>query len=534
MSRTPSIRPSSLSIALPLVGLGMTLLATPAIAAEQGEAVHPEVPWAVVVDDGEPSLLERATGVNVPPEDRIEPYFIDGMLYDADSLNVDSLTAMGLPPQTAVDFDPTPGVLYVEMNGVTLEPDCDGPQAANGALNCSPLVKQKTVFPAYGTSQSKAAVFQKLSNYYNAFNLVLSTNRPPAYLPYTMAVIGGTSGNAGLGNGTCGVANVACDGAKRNHVSLSFPDSCGGSVAEIAAQETAHNWGLEHTVVKTDLMYPFVTGGTGSFRDECMDISHATGNGVTQCTYVHKSYCPGGGGEAQNSYAELLGVFGARQADDEAPQILAIEPADGAVFSTEDTFGVNVDLADNSNFLGVRWTWSEGVPEELGGKTYTRCTNQVCDADYKAWKSVDSGWEFLVLTKPPAGAYTFTIEAMDAYGNSVSQTVSVDVVEAETTSGGSDSDGSDSDSDSGSTGGTSGDGSTGGSSDGSTGGTSDGSGDGSGDPSGDPTLSGGDDATASATTGSMDDDSGCRIGDPPPFAALGLLALGFVRRRRRS
>ncbi|MCA9636424.1 MAG: hypothetical protein KC420_10395, partial [Myxococcales bacterium] len=384
--------------------------ASTAVAAP-GEAL-PGAPWAVVTDDGQPtSLIEKVTGKRVDPEDYVEPYFLDGMVYDAESFNVDTLAAMGLTPAAlpGFDFPPTPGILYISMGGVTLTPTCGNGEPANGARNCTPLVSKETTFPAYGTAQTQAAVVQKLANYYDPFHIVLTTNRPPDYLPYTMAVLGGSSGNAGYQNGVCGIANVACDGLKRNHVSLSFPSSCGGAVAEVAAQETAHNWGLEHTNVKSDLMYPYVQGGVQTFQDSCMPISHATGNGVTQCTYVHEYYCESGGGEEQNSKGELLGVFGPRADDNEKPVIVSIEPADGAVFTPDETITVTANLSDNFNMLGVRWTWFEGVPADLG-ETYTRCTNKVCDDDYNPWKEIDSPWDFLTLTKAPPGKYGFKLE----------------------------------------------------------------------------------------------------------------------------
>ncbi|HEY8378110.1 MAG TPA: hypothetical protein VIK91_16555, partial [Nannocystis sp.] len=319
---------------------------------EPGKPISPDAPWAIA-PEGPRSHYEELFGEPYDPT-LVEPRWDGNLLFDGESLALGILEEQGLP-LPALDHDPTPGVLYLAMDGVTLRPKCNGyhPQQANAALNCSPLVSKETTFPVPpGGENTKAVVLQKLRNYYAAFNLVITTTRPPDWLPYTMAVIGGTSSNAGQPNGVCGVANVACDGAKRNHVSLTFPSSCVGVTAEVAAQETAHNWGLEHTDVQADLMYPFVAGGN-SFRDECMDISHATGSGITQCTYVHKVYCPEGQGEQQNSHAELMGVFGPREEDTIPPEIVSITPPDGSVFTTADTFLVSAQVTDNSNFVGA-------------------------------------------------------------------------------------------------------------------------------------------------------------------------------------
>jgi hypothetical protein len=380
-----------------LSSLPILLLALSAV--EAGQPITPAAQWAVA-PEGARSHLEALTGRRIDP--RALPTVHDGtMMFDGESLNADLLKALDLDPQAALDHDPTPGILYLALDGVTLKPTCNGPQTANAALNCSPLVKQETTFPSAGSPQAKGSIVQKLSQYYADFNILVTDQRPPDWLPYTMAVIGGTSGNAGQPNGVCGIANVACDGSKRNHVSLSFPGSC-GAAAETAAQESAHNWGLEHTDIKTDLMYPYLEGA-GQFRQECMGISHATGSGKTQCGYVHKLHCPNGLGEEQNSHAELLGVFGPRVTDTTAPTIAAIIPEEGAVFTTEDTFQVSATITDDSNFVGVKWTWLEGLPADLQADGYTRCTNDVCSDSFASWSKVSQPWDFVKFAKPPAG-----------------------------------------------------------------------------------------------------------------------------------
>lgn len=517
---------------MPLVGLSclVAVLAPPSDPSMPwtaeivpGQPISDGAPWALAPDDHPRTLLEQVFGERIDPT-TVAPLREGNLVFDGESLARSQLAALGLPVP-ALDFDPTPGILYVAMDGVTLKRLCGGGQVANAALNCSPLVDDETSFPPLqGGDAARAVVMQKLSTFYAPFNLVLTTTRPPDWLPYSMAVIGGTSGNAGQGNGVCGVANVACDGAKRNHVSLTFPQSCAGSSAEIAAQESAHNFGLEHTDIQADLMYPFVAGGD-SFIDSCMDISHATGDGITQCTYVHEFYCPAGGGEQQNSHDELLGVFGPREVDTIAPEIVDVQPPDGSVFTTADSFTISATLTDNLNMVGVKWTWLEGLPPDFQESGYTRCTNDVCTDDYAAWRPIDSPWEFLTFTKPPAGAYKFKVEVMDSYGNSATRTLALTVNPAagETTGGP--------------------DGTTGGP-DGTTGepdptGGPESTGE-VPDPTGQPGQTGGvTSATggATSTTGGQEpgeDTCDCRVDDPRPPLALLLLAGLAPRRRRRG
>jgi len=478
-------------------------------------------PWAqVVTGEQSKSLFERRYGAEAEAaRQAFQPFMQDGVLYDRDSGAADMYRQLGVPPLHAENYEPTVGVLYVETGGVTLNPTCGNGESANAAKNCTPLVDSTITFPAIGGGAG-AGLFQELQSYYEPFNLVMTQNRPPDYLPYTMAVVGGSAQLAGF-SGACGVANVACDGLKRNHVSLTFPESCGGS-ANTAAQETAHNWGLEHTDNAGDLMYPFNMGGFQQFVDSCMTISHATGDGNTQCGYVHEVYCPAGKGEVQNSYGELMGVFGPRAVDSVEPEVVSVFPENGAVFSTSDTVLVTAEIDDDSRMVGVKWTWEEGLPE--GTDSYTKCTNKVCDEDFVTGASFDPSeiaWDFVNLQEPPVGVYSFKVEVLDAYGNYDSRTITFEVTE-DGSEGGADASADES-----------GGGSGGGTGDDGTGGSGADGASGIGTGGFDGGLDGGDDGDPEGC--------GCRSsGDTPPalpwsgmLAVFGLLFVGRGRRPLR-
>ena len=243
-------------------------------------------------------------------------------------------------------------------------------------------------------------------------------------------VIGGATSLVGGAAGVCGLAQVSCDGAKRNHVSLTFAESCPDKVAIIAAQESAHNWGLEHVTDPTDVMYPYAVADAPAYVDRCVEVSNQTGSPLTQCTSSHALYCPEGQGEAQNGHAELLGVFGPRTQDLEAPVIVETTPRNGDTWTTDDVFVVTATVADDSDFVGVRWSWTEGLPAELGA-SLTRCTNQVCDLEYPAWKPIDTPYDFVELNHPPAGSYRITLEVIDARGHWVGKEIAFTVVEGD-------------------------------------------------------------------------------------------------------
>ena len=346
-----------------LLIVGGAALASGTVHAAETVPISNE-PWARVVrDELSKSLFERTYGAEAEAARMQVPTrrLGGGLVTGRDSWSKDVMQATGVGPVPAYNYDPGVGVLYVEMQGVTLTPSCPTTDFANGALNCTPLVAfEVDVPPMPGGDSAQAAAFQQLRQYYDAFNVVMSTQRPPDYLPYTMAVIGGSAELVGQ-DPSCGIANVACDGLKRNHVSLTFP-GC-GDPAGVAAQETAHNWGLEHTDNNGDLMMQGVFA-VQAFLDTCMNILNAP-DSDTQCGYVHEIHCAAGDGEQQNSFAELMGVFGPRAPDEVDPEIVEIYPEDGSVFTPDDSFVVGARVEENGTMVGVKWTWLEGLPEEL-------------------------------------------------------------------------------------------------------------------------------------------------------------------------
>lgn len=403
----------------------------------EGRPALDGVPWAAWAS---PELSGENPASSPQDAPTLPSFQVGDMVYDATTFGPDGLRRPELPPVAGMANDPTPGILYVAFEGETIRPICNnGGDTANGALNCSPLVDREVTFPPYGSGAQRDSVFQRLAGYYDAYDIVMTTNRPPDYVPYTMAVVGGTASMAGQGGGVCGIANVACDGLKRNHVSLTFPQSCGG-VAEVAAQETAHNWGLEHVADRGDLLFPTTGGGVKSFKNECNPIDESTA--PSQCGYIHAIYCDGDD-RSQNSHAELLGVFGPRTPDTVAPKIVSVSPEPGSKFTSEDSFTVSARIEEDSNFVGLRWTWTDGAPDgEL-----TRCTNGTCDDKFIAFADpTETSWDFLSLGPGiPGGTYTFKVEVMDAYGNSDSQEFSIEVdgpPAPSTTSGSGSGDGS--------------------------------------------------------------------------------------------
>ncbi|MCH9684767.1 MAG: hypothetical protein K0V04_25250 [Deltaproteobacteria bacterium] len=412
----------------------MTLPSAATAADVPTRRIMQDVPWALALDDAlSKSIVEQRYGPPAGARWRDLPPRWDGdRLVTRDSFDAQALAELGLPPLHAEAYEPSPAVVYVAMDGITLQPECSNGDSSNSALRCTPLVDQETSFPAF--QDGAEAEYQQLQSYFEPFDVVFTTEPPPEYQPYLLAVVGGSSIRDIVD--LCGRATLSCDGLLRNLVSVNFPESC-ENMANTIAHEIGHNFGLEHTDYPVDMLYPYINGGWKTFVSGCLDISHATGSGITACGYIHELHCPEGGGEQQNTYEELMGVVGPRVPDVVAPQVISTFPPDGAQMTTDDAFTITAHIEDDSRTVGVRWTWLKGMPEGLD--SFTRCTNHVCDEDFNPGVSFvpgDLAWDFIGFSQPPVGEYEFLVEVIDAYGNLDARLLSFEVVEDDGTDSG--------------------------------------------------------------------------------------------------
>jgi hypothetical protein len=145
------------------------------------------------------------------------------------------------------------------------------------------------------------------------------------------------------------------------------------------------------------------------------------------CPARHAVHCPDSGGTTQSSHAELLGALGPRRVDTGPPEIVDVTPADGSVFTVNDVVLVGARVVEDGTFVGARWTWLGGLPEELPFG-HDRCTNGVCADDFGSDGDPDADYEYLLLVGPPVGQYVFAFEVMDSAGQEASTTVSFRVV----------------------------------------------------------------------------------------------------------
>lgn len=367
-------------------------------------------------------------------------------------------------PRPTAGGQPPPAIIFVNFDGATLMMGGD-----NSQMDSSEIYGGE--FLPYGAGEKRAAVMQATRADWVPFNIDVVDVRPEAG-NYTMNMTGPTNF---VGPGVLGIAPLDCrNQGNPNNVTYAFHSVDDGfdaaTTATTIGQEVAHSFGLEHVDEPGDILNPVNAGGDPSFIDECLPLTG--GGGGAFCAEQHTQFCADGQG--QNSFQELLEIFGPAIPDVDGPVVLITAPLTGTMYDDGDGFTVIVTITDDSEVMEAE-LYSNGVPVMID-------TNP-------PW-----GWQ---INNTPPGIYTLEVVATDEYGNQgLSTPIAIQV------------------------------------------GGGGGGGSGGVDESGGGSLDGGTDSDGADTEGAGQDDDasgcGCTGGEAPaPLPmAVGLLALLGLRRRR--
>ncbi|MFV8749756.1 Ig-like domain-containing protein [Nannocystaceae bacterium ST9] len=446
------------------------LVGDEALADPPGWSVTPVVPDEPSEPWTSPGEIDRLSLPFTPQEQGIEPTQL---------------------PEVPVD---APTYIFVNMDGTNLT----WTGGDNSTQDSSVIAYQYNFdgpYPAYGgTAAQRQSVMDAVEADWAPFNMIVTSTRPVGN-NYTMCMTG--PANQPFGNNVLGIAPLDCQNANPNNIVFAFhsANQLGGGLgantqATTISQEVAHAYGVEHVTATSDIMNPYNAGGNPSFTNNCIAIDD-NGMGIV-CGAQHQQFCAAG---QQNSYMELMEMFGASDPDNTPPSVSVTYPSDGATFGTGDDFVITCAANDNQGVASVA-LWING--DNMGTKAA---------APYE--------WDVVNI---PAGDYDIYCIALDEWDNqAMSAVVSIGVADG----GGTGESGGSTSTTSGDTGAD-----TGGDTSGDTGaGTSDGSADEVGDEGGLPPGFGLD-----------DDDSGCACTSDgrvsPSLWLLGLLGLPLLRRRR--
>ncbi|HET6583041.1 MAG TPA: MYXO-CTERM sorting domain-containing protein [Nannocystaceae bacterium] len=389
-----------------------------------------------------------------------------------------------------------PGMLFINFEGGQMQ-SCNGSDWP--VMNCSTIMND-LVLPYSGGESTRAAVLQLVQTDVADFALTVVDVRPPDDTDYDMVMVGNWD-PAPDGGGFAGVApTIDCWNTNRAETSFSLDLGGATTVAKIIGQEAAHVWGLEHVDADSDLLFPTVGGQDDpSFENECHQIVVIDGGIVPTeaiCPEMHSANCDEP--DTQNSYLDLLMVFGAPAPDVTAPAITITMPGEGELLPSGTDFDLEFTVLDDlpPQLFDIYASIDTNVQGEMVGNT------ALFGPDYS-----------VAIQNLPDGAHFVRLDAFDQDGNGSSATVhfAIGVAPATTDDGGDTTDAADT------TAGTDAPAD-------STGGQDD------------------DDDAGSGATGDGPDEDGDDVGDDGcgcahergPAASLVLLAaLGVARRRRR-
>ncbi|MEX1368076.1 MAG: hypothetical protein AB1Z98_33410 [Nannocystaceae bacterium] len=295
----------------------------------------------------------------------------------------------------------TPEILYINFDGGVLQTGCGN----DPHFDCSTLAGlfDGYIGPFEGNLNQRIAILQATRKDLADFGVRVVVERPPLDVDYTMVMYGdlGPQSFAGV------APYIDCEDRRGGDTSFTQGFAGSNTGSTVILQEAAHTWGLEHVDAEFDILNPFKAAGLNQFfNDECFKIVSNTDLEPTPgvCNQIHTQFCDTG---FQNSWREMLLLFGPALADTTAPILEITSPPDGSTFVLPSTIALLGDIEDDLDpqFYGL----------------------QVYDGDQLIFDDTRVALD-LLLVNPPEGDYDLRVVLTDEAGNATEDTVSFTIL----------------------------------------------------------------------------------------------------------
>jgi hypothetical protein len=279
-------------------------------------------------------------------------------------------------------------IIFMNRNGGTYSPGDN-----NSSANVSSIPNQVSTIPPWPYSDAAWEQFMLCSiDMFGRFNIEV-TDIDPGGVEHIESVMGGHPADVQMDPGVGGVSPFSCGIIDRSIV-YTFAEIWGNNpqrLCEVAAQEIAHSFGLEHEMLCSDPLTYLPDCGPKTFQD----IDAACGE------YTARP-CSCGDGGLQNTVQHFTALVGPAEAT--PPTLVVNAPQENDIVNPG--FQVLVTVTDNY-----------AVDK----------TDLYIDGGF----ATTSGLSPFTLTAPtniPVGAHQLEIRAYDVGGNMTSQTVNVTVM----------------------------------------------------------------------------------------------------------
>jgi len=254
-----------------------------------------------------------------------------------------------LPAPDGIVEHAGPTIIYLNKNGVTLTPGNN-----DSRTNRSSIIDQTTQISAFeGSAAEWNSVIGCVRQLFAPFDVQI-TDVDPGNVPHYESVMGGRAEQAGMPQGVLGVSPFTVDcSVIPNAIVFTFTQSTRDyygtssglpeTICEIAAQEIAHAFGLDHEYLASDPMTYLDYNGLKTFQ-----------NTAAQCGEYQARTCglPGTGvvcRQTQNSVSMLEQRIGVGDAI--APTVAITSPQNNA--TVPPSFTVATTASDNNAVVKV-------------------------------------------------------------------------------------------------------------------------------------------------------------------------------------
>ncbi len=311
------------------------------------------------------------------------------------------LAAAPPPTHAVTPRDGTPELLYVNFEGAVLQKGCGN----DAHFDCSTLAElfDGYVGPYLGNTTQRMSILQATRKVVADFGVRVITRRPPDDVDYTMVIYGdlGEQSFAGV------APYIDCEDLHIGDTSFTQAFAGSNTGSTVILQEAAHTWGLEHVDSELDVMNPFKSSGLSqNFLDQCLPIVANTSLERTpgSCNQIHTQFCDAG---FQNSWQEMLLLFGPHVPDVQPPEFELVYPEDGSTFVLPTTFVLRGEIDDELH------------PQFYDIEVFN---NGVATGDPRIDVGLEGDLE-LVVTDPEPGDYALRVVLTDEAGNASEDTV---------------------------------------------------------------------------------------------------------------